>query len=41
MGVGFAGDDVIVHPSVTTEEARTLFPDHTVHKVGDEPRLDL
>jgi len=26
------GDDVIVHPSVTTEEARTLFPAHTVHK---------
>lgn len=27
------GDDVIVHPSVTTEEAKTLFPEHTVHKV--------
>lgn len=27
------GDDVIVHPSVSTEEAKTLFPAHTVHKV--------
>lgn len=27
------GDDVIVHPSVSTEEAKTLFPEHTVHKV--------
>jgi predicted membrane protein len=27
------GDDVIVHPSVSDEEAKTLFPDHTVHKV--------
>jgi len=26
------GEDVIVHPSVSTEEARTLFPEHTVHK---------
>ncbi|EKM59611.1 uncharacterized protein PHACADRAFT_170200 [Phanerochaete carnosa HHB-10118-sp] len=26
------GDDVIVHPSVSTEEAKTLFPEHTVHK---------
>ncbi|KAJ3558663.1 hypothetical protein NM688_g796 [Phlebia brevispora] len=26
------GDDVIVHPSVTTEEAKVLFPEHTVHK---------
>lgn len=26
------GEDVIVHPSVTTDEAKTLFPDHTVHK---------
>jgi alkyl hydroperoxide reductase subunit AhpC len=25
------GDDVIVHPSVTDEEAKTLFPDHTKH----------
>jgi len=25
------GDDVIVHPSVTSEEAKVLFPDHTVH----------
>jgi alkyl hydroperoxide reductase subunit AhpC len=25
------GDDVIVHPSVTTDEAKTLFPEHTVH----------
>lgn len=24
---------MIVHPSVTTEEAKTLFPEHTVHKV--------
>ena len=28
------GDDVIVHPSVSNEEAKTLFPEHTVHKVG-------
>jgi len=26
------GDDVIVHPSVSNEEAKTLFPEHTVHK---------
>ncbi|EKM80368.1 hypothetical protein AGABI1DRAFT_73502 [Agaricus bisporus var. burnettii JB137-S8] len=26
------GDDVIVHPSVTSEEAKVLFPEHTVHK---------
>ncbi|EIN10718.1 cysteine peroxiredoxin [Punctularia strigosozonata HHB-11173 SS5] len=26
------GDDVIVHPSVSHEEAKTLFPEHTVHK---------
>jgi alkyl hydroperoxide reductase subunit AhpC len=25
------GDDVIVHPSVSNEEAKTLFPEHTVH----------
>jgi len=25
------GDDVIIHPSVTTDEASTLFPNHTVH----------
>jgi hypothetical protein len=31
------GDDVIVHPSVTNEEAKTLFPDHTVHKVSITP----
>ena len=28
------GDDVIVHPSVSNEEAKTLFPQHTVHKVS-------
>ena len=28
------GDDVIVHPSVSNEEAKTLFPDFTIHKVG-------
>ena len=28
------GEDVIVHPSVTNEEAKTLFPDFTTHKVG-------
>ena len=28
------GEDVIVHPMVTNEEAKTLFPDHTVHKVS-------
>ena len=27
------GDAVIVHPSVSNEEAKTLFPEHTVHKV--------
>ncbi len=27
------GDDVIVHPTVTNDEAKTLFPEHTVHKV--------
>ncbi|KAI0698897.1 cysteine peroxiredoxin [Cytidiella melzeri] len=26
------GDDVIVHPSVSNEEAKTLFPEHTIHK---------
>ncbi|THG95408.1 hypothetical protein EW026_g6240 [Hermanssonia centrifuga] len=26
------GEDVIVHPSVSNEEAKTLFPEHTVHK---------
>ncbi|KAF8591462.1 cysteine peroxiredoxin [Ramaria rubella] len=26
------GEDVIVHPSVTNEEAKTLFPDFTIHK---------
>ncbi|GBE79167.1 cysteine peroxiredoxin [Sparassis latifolia] len=26
------GDDVIVHPSVTNEEAKTLFPDFVIHK---------
>ncbi|KAF9264283.1 thioredoxin-like protein [Marasmius fiardii PR-910] len=25
------GDDVVVHASVSTEEAKTLFPDHKVH----------
>lgn len=28
------GDDVIVHPSVSNDEAKTLFPEHTVHKVS-------
>lgn len=31
------GDDVIVHPSVNNEEAKTLFPDVTFHKVGVLP----
>ncbi|KAG5637841.1 hypothetical protein H0H81_003046 [Sphagnurus paluster] len=26
------GDDVIVHPSVTNDEAKTLFPEFTIHK---------
>lgn len=26
------GDDVIVHPSVSNEEAKTLFPEFTIHK---------
>jgi len=25
------GEDVIVHPSVTNDEAKDLFPQHTVH----------
>jgi 20S proteasome subunit alpha 2 len=27
------GDDVIVHPTVSNEEAKTLFPEFTIHKV--------
>lgn len=27
------GDDVIVHPSVSNDEAKTLFPNFTIHKV--------
>ena len=27
------GDDVIVHPTVSNDEAKTLFPEFTVHKV--------
>lgn len=27
------GDDVIVHPSVNNDEAKTLFPEFTIHKV--------
>jgi glutaredoxin/glutathione-dependent peroxiredoxin len=27
------GDDVIVHPGVSNEEAKKLFPDFTIHKV--------
>jgi len=30
------GEDVIVHPTVTAEEAKTLFPEHTVHKVREQ-----
>lgn len=30
------GDDVIVHPTVTNEEAKTLFPEFTIHKVCSE-----
>jgi hypothetical protein len=30
------GDDVIVHPGVSNEEAKTLFPDFTVHKLPSE-----
>ncbi|THH12316.1 hypothetical protein EW145_g25 [Phellinidium pouzarii] len=30
------GEDVIVHPSVSNEEAKTLFPELTVHKVGQK-----
>ena len=26
------GDDVIVHPSVSNDEAKTLFPEFTIHK---------
>ncbi|PSR73542.1 hypothetical protein PHLCEN_2v10461 [Hermanssonia centrifuga] len=34
------GEDVIVHPSVSNEEAKTLFPEHTVHKnVPDESAM--
>lgn len=28
------GEDVIIHASVNNEEAKTLFPDHTVHLVS-------
>lgn len=28
------GDDVIVHPSVSNEEAKKLFPDFTTHTVS-------
>jgi hypothetical protein len=28
------GEDVIVHPGVTNEEAKTLFPEFTIHKVS-------
>lgn len=27
------GEDVIVHPGVNNEEAKTLFPKMTIHKV--------
>ena len=27
------GEDVIVHPGVTNDEAKTLFPEFTIHKV--------
>lgn len=27
------GEDVIVHPSVSNDEAKTLFPEFTIHKV--------
>jgi glutaredoxin/glutathione-dependent peroxiredoxin len=27
------GDDVIVHPGVSNDEAKKLFPDFTIHKV--------
>ena len=27
------GDDVIVHPSVSNEEAKTLFPEFKIHTV--------
>lgn len=27
------GDDVIVHPGVSNDEAKTLFPEFTTHKV--------
>ena len=29
------GDDVIVHPSVSNDEAKTLFPEFTQHLVSD------
>lgn len=28
------GDDVIVHPTVSNDEAKTLFPEFTIHKVS-------
>lgn len=28
------GDDVIVHPTVSNEEAKTLFPEFKIHKVS-------
>lgn len=32
------GDDVIVHPSVSNEEAKTLFPEFKIHKVCQQWR---
>ncbi|KXN83711.1 Mitochondrial peroxiredoxin PRX1 [Leucoagaricus sp. SymC.cos] len=34
------GDDVIIHPSVTNEEATVLFPNHTVHPYLRTTTLD-
>ncbi|KAG6837552.1 hypothetical protein H0H93_007733 [Arthromyces matolae] len=34
------GEDVIVHPSVTNEEAKTLFPEFTIHKNARHPNSD-
>ena len=31
------GDDVIVHPTVSNEQAKTLFPEFTIHKVNLTP----
>jgi len=35
------GDDVIVHPTVTNDEAKTLFPQHEKHLVSLQTDMPL